>query len=146
MTYRRLFRYLLIGSTLLLAGTWGLSLRSDASFNAFVPGHHFHCRFYRGAMVFIGHEGPYPAYGFQFFQLPAVSMHFQGEHPHGPMGAFRTGTVEALSIVYRYLVFPLWLPYLLVVGGAFGGLKWLERRRKGGEKELAGRAAGGGNS
>lgn len=143
MTYRGLFRYLLVGCTLLLAGGWYASVENRASFNGFMPGRHVHCRLYRGAVVIITHEGPYPKYDFQAFQLPAIAMHFQEKHPVGPWGTFLKGKAEGLSIVYHYLVFPLWLPYLLVVGAAFGVLKWQERRTKSREKEVAARVAEG---
>lgn len=139
MTYRRFFRYLLLGCTLLLGWAWYASMEGRASFNVFIPGRHLHCRLYHGAAVIITHEGPYPKYDFQAFQLPALAMHFQQKYPHGPLGALRTGQVEALSVVYRYVVVPLWLPYLLLVGGCLAIWKWHERQMRCREKDVQAR-------
>lgn len=149
MTYRRLFRCFMMGCTLLFAVFWWLSLRPDASFNAFVPGRHFHLRFHRGAVVVVTHAGPYPVYDLEFFRVPAISMMFVQKFPHGPFGTLRIGKADAFpgasgySVHYAYVVLPIWLAYVMIVGGGLAFLKWAERRSVDEGKLLAEETAAG---
>jgi hypothetical protein len=136
MTYRQLSRYYLIGSTLFFVTIWWLSLRPDASFNAFVPGRHLHLRFHQGGAMAVTHAGPYPKFHIELFRVPAISMVVVKRFPHGSFGALRAGSGDAFPTAsgfaahYAYAMVPIWLAYILVTGAGLVLLSWAGRRKR----------------
>lgn len=138
MTHRKLFRHLLIGSTVALVAGWWFSLGSVFSLSCQVPGCHFSTVLYRGSISNQSTAyGSGAHYDFNVGSVPAASLDPQTRDSPNPMGSWSMGSISDRTLKIHYLVFPIWLPYLVLVGCAFAGAKWLGRRAASGEKELA---------
>lgn len=135
MTYRRLFHYLLVGSTILLAGLWWMSLRYYAGI-LWVPSSHRNGAVvgtFTRASVAISHAPHLKSVSgittaFYAIPLPGGPI---GETA-GPLGRFHVGegTPPGFTPGVRANVVeaPIWFPYLLFVGSAYAFTRFLEKR------------------
>ncbi len=142
MTHRRLFLWILLGSTLLLAGVWGFSTVRSSSLE-FRPfgGRILRCMLYPGTVdLSIG----------QWFRVrpeiwscvviddPSHLRHLR--KTYGVMGRFALMTENRpAELPVHVLRFPVWLPNLLLMAGAYGVMRRMERK-KDAEQALAGDA------
>ncbi|RYD21125.1 MAG: hypothetical protein EOP88_12595 [Verrucomicrobiaceae bacterium] len=133
MTYRRLFLYLLVAGTLLLAGVWWHSFRMSYYLAVARPDHKtvagevsgiVHC----GTLSFIWNPAG-GGYRWVNFDSAPVST-IPPEDRYGPMGRFWFGPLRGENEPpdVRLLQVPLWLVYLLLVGAGLALVWWGERR------------------
>ncbi len=151
MTWRKLFRYLFLGSALMLVGVWAMSLgyQSGAQFRRV------------GGMVGNGsltinilenRDGTWISAPAGYLYPPSQASHQRtSHHPLRYLGrwhyrSFQGGKTTIISSagnatihwIYHLYTFPLWVPWLLFVVLAFTFCRLMERRSGSGkEKELA---------
>lgn len=148
MTYRKLFRHVFIASTLVLVVLWGVSLFHSATvrrtpFRFSLIHGTLESAFTRTAPMSVNDDIVFiETLNGGFEALPDRGM----AHPLGRWKAAREGEnlLPKLSpsdppdIIVHVLHVPLWVPWLLIVSGAFFFCREMERRSESGrEKKLA---------
>lgn len=167
MTYRKLFLWLLTGSTLAVAALWTLSCWGLAEVRAGNHTGYYHAGIWSGTVILQLYsdevrptEAEADAVPFlQNLFLPGMRSHNWDSDWTSSSGLSRrlytyrrTGEFEVVKefspfvmpprtfhyrAAYR-LDLPLWVPWLLFVGGAFGACRWMEKRAGAvAEKKLA---------
>lgn len=131
MTYRRLFHYLLVGSTILLAGLWWMSLRNRSEFG-FAAGTSIYYGILDSATISLEYH---PArwwvdrFGAEFSPNTANDGYRAdgfGIAGESDMGWFNSGFPGAIP--YWHLDIPIWVPYLLFMGSAHAFCRAMEKR------------------
>ena len=148
MTYRRLFLWLFIGSTLLLAGVWWSSLRTTRSISTptYNPLCTLQAQLFHGNIGLFRENIPHAGWLYDFHSSSfRPNTTFDDTQPllfgilrwydatqDSPFGPSRS-----IGILFR-----VWVPWLLFVGGAFAFCRVMERRSRGRkEKDLVERQA-----
>lgn len=143
MTYRKLFLSLVAIATLVFGAAWGLSLHTYYSAALSSPVGSGALDLNRGT-IGIFH---FPSTGSWSHTFQSITDEERIGGPGegiSPWGKFEAGTFENGYGKPRdhYLHFPVWFPYLLVVGSAYAYTRVMERRAAGlREKVLAGKHA-----
>ncbi|RYD21122.1 MAG: hypothetical protein EOP88_12580 [Verrucomicrobiaceae bacterium] len=143
MTYRKLFLSLFAIVTLVFGTAWGLSLHTYYSAFFSSPAGSGALDLNRGTIgIFY-----FPSVGSWSHTFQSITDEERIGGPEdgiSPWGKFETGTFANGSGKPRdhFVYFPVWLPYLLVVGSAYAFTRVMERRAAGlREKVLAGKHA-----
>lgn len=138
MTYRKLFRLLLLGSTLVLGGVWWFSQKNHAEVSyRRPPAGHFYSISLDFCTIALSHDesNPFANDWLDFEHWVYKSSWHELRDEYGLTGRFGHGRN---SLHRDSLWFPLWFPYLLFVGSAFVFTRFMESRSSAGkEKELA---------
>ena len=151
MTYRRLFLWLLLGSTLVLGGAWWFTLKNYTGITwSKGPGSPVLFGNMRSGQVELRWLSQSTRSkiikGWYFDHLPPWwSVDEVLEHPLGKFYWSGKDEESPLGVPYRqyHLEFPIWVPWVLFVGGAFAACRWMERRSiSGREKVLVGEVDG----
>lgn len=133
MSYRRLYLYLLLCSTLLMGWLWWLSLKKDHRFvrSSGVPDRSFSAGLYQSTISFtlIYPTGQRALLSCNIRDFPPPNFRsgrefvggFDFHFPLHPKGA------EAMHFLY----FPVWLPWLVFVTVGYGLIRFLEQRSAG---------------
>ena len=134
MTYRRLYLYLLIGSTLALAGVWWQSFRSWYSFVGSTPPLAFSVNV-ASATVSIAWDPD------ELTWFPVQTRLIPARRNPRKLSDFMGKFNFRADHVY-HVAFPVWSPWLLFVTGGYAFVRVMERRSAAGkEKVLAARHA-----
>lgn len=144
MTYRKLFFHLLALSTALLAAVWWLSLGSWSiiTFSPSLGNTILSCTVYPGTASLIWEESGFADNRLRFNRYPLARVSDGVQDRYGRRGFSLQRTAverDPGDTRHDYVTsFPLWAPYLIIVGCLFAFTRFLEKRSKGGtEKALA---------
>ena len=127
MTHRRLFYYLFIVSSVMLAAAWGYSLRYSAYVDARLPGYRMTASVHRGTLALAFSPFGWGGYSFRAHRF-SVSPEDTDSSPWGTFQLALFRRDSPTSPMAHALAFPMWFPYLLLLGGAGGMLAWRKRR------------------
>jgi hypothetical protein len=135
MTHRRLLCYFLAICTVVLAVPWGYSLKNGAYADARLPNSQLTVSIFRGTVAFSLSPGGWSGKNFRFHLLPNAYDDAAELKRYSPFGMFllKLRANQGSSINHSPTVaFPMWMPWLLLVGSGCALVAWRERRiRKG---------------